>query len=302
MRLPATPPTRRRALAGLAAGLVAPMQARAQPAPPLPDRAVASLRTAVPSRVLVTGSSDGLGLAAARLLIAAGHHVVLHGRNQRRADDAMSEAPGAAGVVVGDVSIIAETRDLATRANRLGAFDAVIHNVGIGPGQPDRKTPDGLPQIFVVNTLAPFLLTALMTRPKRLVYLSSSAHHGADPAASDITFANRPDSFAAYAQSKFQDLLLAFAVARRWPGVLSNGVDPGWVRTRMGGPGAPLDLIDGALTQSWLAVTGDPAAKVSGRYFTAMRQAEPIAAAHNPKLQDALIAACERISGVRLPA
>ena len=82
--------------------------------------------------VLVTGSSTGLGLMAAQLLIELGHLIVAHGRNQERADAALGAAPGAEAVVVGDLSRIREMRDVAEQVNGPGRFDAVIHNAGSG--------------------------------------------------------------------------------------------------------------------------------------------------------------------------
>ena len=253
-----------------------------------------------PSRVFVTGSSDGLGLEAARQLIALGHHVVLHGRNRKRADDAMAAAAGAVAAAFGDVSVIAETRALADQVNKIGPCDAVIHNVGISGRSGAALTPDGLSPIFAVNTLAPFILTALIGKPRRLVYLSSSASRGVrlDPA--DLTLAKR-DGWSAYGASKLQDILLAFAVARRWPGVLSNAMDPGWVPTRMGGAGAPDSLAEGAETGVWLAVSNDAGAKVTGRFFFHKKEQAPNPEANDGALRDRLIAECERISGVRLP-
>jgi NAD(P)-dependent dehydrogenase (short-subunit alcohol dehydrogenase family) len=250
----------------------------------------------------VTGSSDGLGLEAARQLIALGHHVILHGRNRKRADDAMAAAPGAVAAVVGDVSAMAQTRALADQVNKIGPCDAVIHNVGISGRSGADLTPDGLSPIFAVNTLAPFMLTALIGKPRRLVYLSSSASRGVrlDPA--DLTLASRGlDGWSAYGASKLEDILLAFAAARRWPGVLSNAMDPGWVPTRMGGAGAPDSVAEGADTGVWLAVSNDPLAKVSGRFFFHKREQPPNPEANDTGLQDRLIAQCERVSGVRFP-
>jgi NAD(P)-dependent dehydrogenase (short-subunit alcohol dehydrogenase family) len=256
-----------------------------------------------PARVLVTGSSDGLGLEAARQLIALGHHVILHGRSRKRADDALAAAPGAAGVVTGDVSVIAETRALADQVNTIGPCDAVIHNVGISGRSGNELTSDGLPPVFAVNTLAPFILTALIARPRRLVYLSSSASRGVrlDPA--NLTLSNHgTDNWSAYGASKLQDILLAFAVARRWSGTLSNAIDPGWVPTHMGGAGAPDSLAEGAATGVWLAVSNDSAAKVTGRFFFHKREQAPNPQSNDHALQDRLVAECERVSGVRLPA
>ena len=176
------------------------------------------------ARVFITGSSTGLGLMAGQLLIEQGHEVVLHGRTRDRADDARTAAPDACGVVVGDLAMLVGMRQVAEEASRLGPLDAVIHNAGIGYREPRRiATAEGLPHVFAVNVLAPYVLTALIERPKRLVYLSSGMHHGVRPALDDVTWTKRPWQGAqAYAESKFYDTVLAFAVARRWPDVLSN--------------------------------------------------------------------------------
>src|SRR5437773_5225488 len=195
------------------------------------------------SRVLITGSTDGLGLMAAKRLIAAGHQVVLHARNQGRARDAQSAATKAYGVVVGDLASIAETRALADQANRLGPFDAVIHNAGVGDGERRIETVNGLEHIFAINVLAPYLLTALIEQPKRLVYLSSGMHRGGDPDLTDLQWRRRRwNGSQGDSDSKLFDAVLALAMARRWPAVRSNAVDPGWVATKMGGRGAPDDL------------------------------------------------------------
>ena len=175
------------------------------------------------SRVFITGSSDGLGLMAGRLLAAEGHSVVLHARNETRADDTRAALPEAAGVVVGDLTGLAGMRQVAAQASAAGPFDAVIHNAGIGYREPRRvATEDGLAHVFAVNVLAPYLLTALIgwAGPGRLVYLSSGMHRGGDARLDDPQWERRRWNGAqAYADSKLFDTVLAFAVARRWPGV-----------------------------------------------------------------------------------
>ena len=255
------------------------------------------------AKVLITGSADGLGLMAAQQLVAAGHDVVVHGRNRRRADDALQATPGAAGALEGDLSSIAQTRSVADQANAGGPFDAVIHNAAVGFRERRAETVDGLEHVFAINVLAPYLLTALIAAPARLVYLSSGMHHGGDPDLSDLEWKRRQWSGAqAYSDSKLFDLTLAFAVARRWPGVRSNAVDPGWVATKMGGRGAPDDLDLGADTQAWLATSDDPAAAVTGGYFYHRREREFDSAAADVGLQDGLLEVCAELTGVSLPA
>ena len=131
------------------------------------------------ARVFITGSSDGLGQMAAQLLIEQGHRVVFHARSEQRGNEALAAVPEADSVVIGDLTSIAQTRHVAEQVNRLGSFDAVIHNAGVGYQEPRRiATEDGLPHVFAVNTLAPYILTALIEKPKRLVYLSSGLAPG----------------------------------------------------------------------------------------------------------------------------
>jgi len=255
------------------------------------------------ARVFVTGSSTGLGLMAGELLVEQGHRVVLHARNQTRANDARRALPEAEAVVLGDLSSVAGARSVAEQANRLGWFDAIIHNAGVGYGGGRRlETEDGLPQIFAVNVLAPYVLTALIERPDRLVYLSSGLHRGANARIDDLTWTKRVwSSGAAYGESKFCDVLLACAFARRWPSLRSNAVDPGWVATRMGGANAPDDPDQGRRTQAWLAVGDDAEARVSGRYFHHLRERAPDPQTDSVELQERLIAECARLSGVAAP-
>ncbi|WP_345810694.1 SDR family NAD(P)-dependent oxidoreductase [Paraburkholderia sp. PREW-6R] len=253
------------------------------------------------SRIFITGSADGLGQMAARLLVDAGHQVVLHARNAARAAEALEAVPQAEAALAGDLASIQATVALAEEANRSGPFDAVIHNAAVGYQEPRRvATVDGLPHVFAVNTLAPYILTALMEKPKRLVYLSSGLHRSGDASLDDLAWERRPwRGTAAYSDSKLHDALLAFAIARRWPQVSSNAVEPGWVATKMGGPGAPDDLQAAPKTQVWLAASDDTAT-VSGEYFYHMQPRETHPAVRDDAVQERLIQACENFSGVRL--
>lgn len=253
------------------------------------------------SRVFITGSSDGLGLAAARTLLEQGHEVILHARSKERASEIDSIASRAAGILIGDLSSASEVRNLADHVNQIGRMDAVIHNAGVY-NEPERgSTPEGHPRTLAINTLAPYILTALIERPDRLVYLSSGMHQGGRGSLNDIDWMSRKWSAGqAYAESKLQVAALAAAVAREWTQVFSNSVDPGWVATKMGGAGAPGDLESGQATQAWLATSDDPAAVVSGCYWHHGRRKQPATQVDDIVFQDELTARLADLTGIRL--
>jgi NAD(P)-dependent dehydrogenase (short-subunit alcohol dehydrogenase family) len=253
--------------------------------------------------IFVTGSAEGIGRETASILAGMGHRVVVHGRNKARAADAQRAITGAAAALCGDLASLAETKALAEAAREAGPFDVVIHNAGIGGGVPKQVlTEDGLDQIFQVNALAPYVLTALMDRPARLVYLTSGLEAQGVADLDDLQYRHRRwEGMQAYSDSKLYDVLLAFAVARRWPGVLSNAVDPGWIKTRMGGPGATDSLALGAETPVWLATSEEPAALVTGRYLRRRQELRANPAAYDEVLQDRFLEVCEALSGVKMP-
>ena len=254
------------------------------------------------SRIFISGSSTGLGLMAGELLSSQGHQVVLHARNANRAEETKRALPQAEAVVVGDIETIAGAKDVAAQINALGRFNAVIHNAAVGYREGHRITSDGLPHVFAINTLSAYILTALIERPERLVYLSSGMHHHADANLDDILWKRRRwNGSTAYAESKLHDTMLGFAVARRWLDVLCNALEPGWVPTKMGGPGAPDDMNQAHLTQAWLAAGGDPKAQATGAYFYHLKRMAPNPQAEDAALQDRLMAICAEISGVAPP-
>jgi NAD(P)-dependent dehydrogenase (short-subunit alcohol dehydrogenase family) len=254
------------------------------------------------ARIFITGSSDGLGQMAAKLLVADGHQIVLHARNKMRAAHAIAQVPGAVAVFAADLSSIAETKALAEDVNASGHFDAVIHNAAVGYQERERQlTVDGLPQVFAVNTLAPYILTALIRRPERLVYLSSSLHQSGDVTLEDLTWEKRRwNGGQAYSDSKLQITLLTFAIARMWPEVMSNCVDPGWVATKMGGAGASDSLYLGPRTQVWLAADPTLSSAPTGGYFYHQKPGNAAKAAADPVLQQRFLAACAEYSGVEI--
>ncbi|MGI5379937.1 SDR family NAD(P)-dependent oxidoreductase [Streptomyces sp. CA-251387] len=237
------------------------------------------------SRILVTGSADGLGRAAADSLLSAGHEVVVHARNQERAAGLKALVDRGAHLVMGDFTDRDAVRRIAAELNDAKPLDAVIHNAGVWSG----------PAVMPVNIVAPYLLTALLRGPRRLVYLSSGSHLGGRPSLAGVDW--RGQSAGSYADSKLFVTTLAAAVARLRPGVLSNAVDPGWVPTKMGGPGAPDDLELGHRTQEWLAVSDEPEALTTGGYWYHCQRQQPHRAVHDEAFQDRLLQALAEETG-----
>lgn len=238
-------------------------------------------------RILVTGSADGLGRLTAHTLLAAGHDIVVHVRSRERLDAVQALRERGAPVVVGDLADLDDTRRVAEQANALGRMDAVVHNAGVYSGA----------LVLPVNAVAPYVLTLLMHRPDRLVYLSSGMHRGGRATVEGVDWSGRRAN-AGYSDSKLFVTTLALAFARLWSDVLSNAVDPGWVPTRMGGTHAPDDLRLGHLTQEWLATSDDPAARTSGGYWHHQRRSEPHPAAHDEGFQEALLESLAAHTGI----
>jgi NAD(P)-dependent dehydrogenase (short-subunit alcohol dehydrogenase family) len=241
------------------------------------------------ARIFITGSADGLGLLAAKTLLSHGHKLVLHARNSDRGAEALRKVPGAETVFTADLSSTEETIKLAELINSSGTYDVVIHNAGVY--QVSHR------QIFAVNTLAPYILTCLIQKPKRLIYLSSGMHLQGRPNFENF---NMESGRISYSDSKLHVVMLSMAVARRWPDVFSNSVDPGWVPTKMGGHGAPDDLEKGYETQTWLAVSDDDKAKVSGRYFHHRKERSYNPSASDVTVQERFLELCAKITGVTL--
>ncbi|WP_251040004.1 SDR family NAD(P)-dependent oxidoreductase [Arthrobacter sp. ISL-72] len=239
-------------------------------------------------RVLVTGSADGLGRAAADSLLSAGHGVVVHARNQDRAAGLDALVHRGAGIVVGDFTEREAVRRIAAELNDEDPLDAVIHNAGVWNGR----------AVMPVNIIAPYLLTALLHGPRRHVYLSSGSHFGGHPSLAGVDWLGKTPG--SYADSKLFVTALAAAVARLHPELVSNAVDPGWVPTRMGGPGAPDDLDLGHQTQEWLATSDQPQALTSGGYWYHRRLRKPHDSVNDQAFQDRLLQALAKETGTPL--
>ncbi|KAJ7874653.1 hypothetical protein B0H13DRAFT_2057447 [Mycena leptocephala] len=237
-------------------------------------------------RFFITGSSDGLGLLTARCLLSRGHSVVLHARSPARADETRAKCPEAEAILVGDLSSLDEMKALAAEANKFGPYEAVLHNAGLYTGMERVPGKSGLPSLFTVNTLAPYILTCLMDKPKRLLFVSSGMH-----------YSGRVNS-----DSRLHDVMLAKVFARRWIDVSSFSADPGWVATKMGGRSAPGN-IEHAVNTFVMAALGEGQATPAetGAYWKDSSVHDPNSLANDEALQDRLVNELERISGVKIP-
>ncbi|MCU1525052.1 MAG: daunorubicin ketoreductase [Microbacteriaceae bacterium] len=253
------------------------------------------------SRILITGSTDGLGLAAARQLLEDGHQVIAHARNHVRADEVLTTLPRLSTVAIGDATLLEDVRSISRQVNDAGGVDAIIHNVGVGYREPRRiETIDGHAHVFQINVLAPYLLTALIPA-QRLVWLSSGLHRQGDASTTDYDWTTRQwNGYQAYCDSKLFDATLAMALARTRPDIASNALEPGWVATKMGGASAPDDLALAHVTQVWLAEASDPKAGGTGGYYFHQKSATTQPAIHDIRFQDELVDLCAQLTGSRL--
>ena len=239
------------------------------------------------AKIFITGSTDGLGLLAAKALMNQGHEVYLHARNQTRKLEVLATVPFASAVFVADFTEIKQIVTLADEVNRAGKFDAIIHNAGVYNASGN--------DIFTVNVLAPYLLSCLIEKPKRLIYVSSDMHLGGQSKLNQI---KNNINCITYSDSKLHVLMLCNAFAQCWPNVYANTLHPGWVPTKMGGKGAPDDLQKGYETQVWLATSNEKEVLVTGKYFFHKKQSRYHIDANNVMLQNQLIALCEELTGV----
>jgi NAD(P)-dependent dehydrogenase (short-subunit alcohol dehydrogenase family) len=254
------------------------------------------------ARIFVTGSTDGIGLAAARQLLEDGHEIVLHARNEDRANAVSGLIEQGAQVVLGDLASGNEVRGLADQVNEIGTMDVVIHNAAVNGDLDRTPTPEGHARTIAVNALAPYMLTCLVNRPGRLMYISGGLNRQGETTLEDVDWLSRTwDPVQAYANCKLYLTSLGFAIARLWPDVVVSLVDPGWVPTRMGGPDATDDLESGYATQVWLATSDDPAVMKSGGFWYHHASGSPNPAAHDEGFQNRVLGCLAALSGVALP-
>ena len=262
--------------------------------------------------VLVTGSTDGIGRAAARELAERGCAVIVHGRDEQRADEAARELAAATGSrhvtwVAGDFGSLAEVRAMAEQVLRAcPRLDVLINNAGIAV-RSRRLSADGYESTFAVNHLAPFLLTNLLldrlreSAPARIVNVSSGAHASGRIDFDDLQMEHGFDGWDAYCNSKLANALFTCELARRLDAgeVTANFLHPGVIDTKLlhvnFGGGSP--VAAGARTPAYLAL--DPAvATVTGAYFVERRRTRASSAAGDRRLARELWRVSAELTGL----
>ncbi|MEO1490654.1 MAG: SDR family NAD(P)-dependent oxidoreductase [Pseudomonadota bacterium] len=240
--------------------------------------------------ILITGSTDGIGLVTAKMLAGQGHKVLLHGRSRPKLDAALADVGAGSEGFLADLSSLAEVQTLAEAVTaKNNRVDVLINNAGILKS-PSPMTPDGYDIRFVVNTFAPLVLTrrllSILPTDGRVVNLSSAAQAPIDPAAMAGQVAL--DDMGAYAQSKLAITIWTQELAKELPnGPAVIAVNPGsllaskMVKEGFGVAGSDLSIGAKVLCD---AALGDSFAAASGAYFDndAGRFAPPHPAAQNP--------------------
>lgn len=264
-----------------------------------------------PKTILVTGATDGIGRETARQLLALGHTVLVHGRNQDKAERAAAQlakaqAQGKALPAWGDLSYLRQISALAQQVRaRCQALDVLINNAGVMEKQ-HRLSEDGFEMTMAVNHFAPFLLTRLLldlvqaAPAGRIVTVSSMVHSSGSLDLGAPSFQRARGGYSAYdayCASKLANVLFTAELARRLAGttVTANCLHPGVIDTKLlhagfaisGGP-----VEEGARTSVFLA-TSAALAGVSGKYFDNCREAQCSAAGRDPALAQALWQATE---------
>lgn len=250
-----------------------------------------------PQIMLVTGASDGIGFETARALLALGHAVLVHGRHEQRARDAVARLKSeAARPVWGDFARLAEVVALARQVGELvPRLDVLINNAGLYAAKRS-VTADGFELTMGVNHFAPFLLThhllpsLLATTGARIVNVSSMTHDGADFDVGDLDLTRKWSAYGAYATSKFANVLFTRGLAARYPAVTANALHPGVIGTKLLKSAFSMQgaaVADGARTSVYLA-TSPLVANVSGAYFDNCRERAADGRTRKAALVDAL--------------
>jgi NAD(P)-dependent dehydrogenase (short-subunit alcohol dehydrogenase family) len=256
----------------------------------------------LPRTVLITGSTDGLGLALARALIAEGDSVLVHGRDPEKVERVAVEL-GAARAYVADLASLAQVRRLADELERV---DVLVNNAGI-ISQERRLSEDGHELTFAVNHLAHFLLTGLLlptSRPTRVVNVASAGQTAID--FDDVMLERGYDAIRAYYQSKLAQVMFTFDLAERLgaPPPAVNALHPATLMdTKMvrESYGSVMSSVEEGVAAVKRLVTDPELDGVTGRYFDGLNESRAHSQAYDAEARDRLWALSEELTGFSYP-
>ena len=274
---------------------------------------------------LVTGATSGIGKVTAKALAAQGAQVVVVGRNQQKAKDTLQQITTETGndsveFLLSDFSDLHQVRQLAVEfQQRYPRMDVLVNNAGAFFNT-RRVTSYGVEKTFLVNHLAPFLLTNLLidiiriSVPARIVNVSSEAHKYADMDLDDLEFKRGFSGMKAYGRSKLANIMFTYELARRLAGngVTANALHPGHVATDMWRTNFP--IIGPALkwVMSFFALSPEEGADnsiylasspevdgVTGKYFVGREPAQSSAASYNEEVAQRLWETSAKITSIK---
>jgi NAD(P)-dependent dehydrogenase (short-subunit alcohol dehydrogenase family) len=260
--------------------------------------------------ILITGATDGIGLATAKALVSLGHAVLIHGRNSHKlaeVEQILNTLPNGIKVesYLADLSKLSEVAALAKAIkDKHSKLDVLINNAGIFKTS-SPINPDGMDVRFVVNTLAPYLLTQqllpLLKNTSRVVNLSSAAQ---TPVNLDALMGKMhlKDEYEAYAQSKLALTMWSFFMAHKLgnQGPMIVAINPGsllatkMVKEGFGMPGKDINIGSDILTRATLS---DEFENRSGQYFDndSGKFANPHSDALDPQKNALLVQSIEKL-------
>ncbi|GAA2710115.1 SDR family NAD(P)-dependent oxidoreductase [Actinoplanes palleronii] len=262
------------------------------------------------TNILITGASDGLGRALARALAAAGHHLVVHGRDADRLAGVARETGAVA--IRADLSSLDEVRALAAQtAERAAGIDVLVNNAGVGfgaPGAGRELSRDGHELRLAVNYLAPYLLTRLLlpalrqSGHARIVNVASAGQRRVD--LDDLMMEQEYAGVEAYRRSKLALIAHTFDLADELAdsGVTANCLHPAslmptaMVRESRYGT---IDSLEQGLHATLRLIVDPELDRVSGRYFNGTQPARALDQAYDPAFRARLRERTEALLSAR---
>ena len=246
--------------------------------------------------IIITGATDGIGLAAAKSIASKGYHIVLVGRNSDKGKKAIDEIISHSGnenldFFECDLSLVVNVKDLANRIKqKYSKIDVLLNNAG-GANKTKQITSEGLEKTFATNQMNYFVLSTELlnilseSNDGRIVNVASNAHIGAEVDYENINSEKSFSAWTSYCVSKLMNIMFTYQLASTQDKVSVNVLHPGFVDTNIAGNegnlikyivkfGAKMfaRTVDNGADSSIYLSTSDEVKGVSGKYFFKCRK------------------------------